>query len=274
MFYPASIHTHTEFCDGRDTMETMAEAAAEAGFLTLGFSPHSPLPYGNDWAMKEDDYPAFFAKIAALKERYAGKMEVFAGLEWDSQTESLPEGLDYVIGAVHSLVKKGECFAVDYRKDLLLSVRDRLYGGDFLKLCAEYYDEVVRSALRPRVDIVAHLDLVTKYNKDGDILDENDPAYLALAQNCIDRILDARPDVFFEINTGVMMRAGKACPYPAPALLDHLVKNGARLVLTCDCHRAKLLGGGYEKARELLLSRPSAQLYIFAHGGFVRYKIS
>ena len=268
MFYPASIHTHTEFCDGKDTMEKMASAAARAGFETLGFSPHSPLPYDNDWAMRSSDYPAYFEMIDTLKKRYAGKLDIYAGIEWDAQTEGLPEGLDYVIGAVHSLVKKGECFPVDSSKELLLSARDRLYGGDFLELCREYYAEVASSALRAQVDIVAHLDLVTKYNKDGDVLDENDPEYLSLAKNCIDTILDARPDVFFEINTGVMMRAGKKYPYPAPALLDYLCRNGARLVLTCDCHRASLLGGGYNEARKLLLACRTPRLYIYTKGAF------
>ena len=273
MFYPASIHTHTQFCDGKDSMDAMAKRAERLGLSTLGFSPHSPLPYENDWAMKESDYMAYFAEIERLKKLYAGKMDIFCGIEWDSQTPSIPEGFDYVIGAVHSLVKKQECFSVDYTKDLLLSVIDRLYDGEVLELCKEYFAETSASALRPKVDIVAHLDLVTKYNKNGEILNENDPEYLRLAINCIDSILNARPDIFFEINTGVMLRAGKAFPYPAPPLLKYLCKNGAKLVLTCDCHKTELLCGGYDRAKELLSDCHLPQLYILGKDGFVRYPL-
>ncbi|MDE6268030.1 MAG: hypothetical protein K2M04_03005, partial [Muribaculaceae bacterium] len=37
-----TLHSHTQFCDGRAPMEVMARAAADAGFSRYGFSPHSP----------------------------------------------------------------------------------------------------------------------------------------------------------------------------------------------------------------------------------------
>lgn len=273
MFYPSCVHTHTEFCDGKASMEDMAKKAAELGFVSLGFSPHSPLPYDNDWSMKEENYPAYFAKIKELKERYKGRLQILSGIEWDLDTPSLPENFDYIIGAAHSLEKKGERFSVDYTKDLLLDVCRRLYGGDFLELCRDYFEAAVASALRPGVSIVAHFDLITKYNKNGTILDENDPEYLKMAKNALDRILASKKDLYFEINTGVMARAGKACPYPAPALLEHLAKNGAKFILAGDCHRTEHLGFGYEHAAELLRDAGSDRLYILKEDGFVPFAV-
>ena len=37
-----SFHTHTTFCDGKNTPEEMVVAAIEKGFVALGFSTHSP----------------------------------------------------------------------------------------------------------------------------------------------------------------------------------------------------------------------------------------
>ena len=34
----ADLHNHSNFCDGRDTPEQMAEAAFKMGFTDLGFS--------------------------------------------------------------------------------------------------------------------------------------------------------------------------------------------------------------------------------------------
>ena len=62
MFYPSCLHTHSQFCDGKATMAQMAEKAADFGFVSLGFSSHSPLPYENDWAMREEAYPAYFGE--------------------------------------------------------------------------------------------------------------------------------------------------------------------------------------------------------------------
>ena len=39
----SNYHTHTTFCDGRDTPEAMVEAAVERGFDVLGFSSHSDM---------------------------------------------------------------------------------------------------------------------------------------------------------------------------------------------------------------------------------------
>ena len=36
-----NLHTHTLFCDGRDTPEDMVLSAIEKGFSVLGFSGHS-----------------------------------------------------------------------------------------------------------------------------------------------------------------------------------------------------------------------------------------
>ena len=77
MFYPSCLHTHSQFCDGKATMAQMAEKAADFGFVSLGFSSHSPLPYENDWAMREEAYPAYFAEIARLKELYKNNLFTF-----------------------------------------------------------------------------------------------------------------------------------------------------------------------------------------------------
>ena len=66
MFYPSCLHTHSQFCDGKATMAQMAEKAADFGFVSLGFSSHSPLPYENDWAMREEAYPAYFDTYAQI----------------------------------------------------------------------------------------------------------------------------------------------------------------------------------------------------------------
>ena len=279
MFYPSCLHTHSQFCDGKATMAQMAEKAADFGFVSLGFSSHSPLPYENDWAMREEAYPAYFDEIARLKELYKNKMEIYCGIEWDTDTPRLPflcsesseqkhPPFDYVIGAVHSLVKNGELFSVDYTKDLLLDVVHRLYGGDFWELCRDYYSAVVQSALRPEVDIVAHFDLITKYNRGSNLFDERDSAYLDIAKEALERILEKRPHLFFEINTGVMARAGNKNPYPAPALLHILCENRVPLILTGDCHRPEHFGVGYDFARELLLKERAPRLYLLSGGKF------
>ncbi|MBQ8399756.1 MAG: histidinol-phosphatase [Clostridia bacterium] len=274
MKYLSCVHTHTQFCDGKNTMEEFAREAFARGYRSLGFTPHSPLPYENDWAMKEEDLAAYKAEAARLKNEYEGKMEILCGIEWDLESGALPQGLDYAIGSVHSFSKNGVHFSVDYEQALLRKVTDELYGGDFVALCADYYALVVKSALRRGVDIVGHFDLPTKYNKDGSFVNEEDSRYLALAFDAVEEILRARPGMFFEINTGVMARAGKKMPYPHEKIMKRMLSLGARFVLTGDCHALSHLDGGYEESLRLLAKCGGKEVYLLTAKGFERQSLS
>ncbi len=269
--YLSCVHTHTEFCDGKSSMEEMVLAALEMNYKSLGFSPHSPLPYENDWAMKKEDLPAYFAEHARLKRLYGDRIDLLCGIEWDEESTDLPDGLDYVIGSVHSFSKRGIHFSVDYSKDLLARVVKEGYDGDFLALCADYYELLCTQGAKKQVDILGHFDLFFKYNKDGCFIDENDPRYLALAFKAADELVLARPDLYFEINVGGMARAGRPYPYPAPAVLCRLKERGARFVLTGDCHSVEQLKRGYGAVDASFLDRLSGSLYLLDGRGFVLF---
>ncbi|MBQ9469133.1 MAG: histidinol-phosphatase HisJ family protein [Clostridia bacterium] len=271
MNYPSCIHTHTPYCDGKSTMREMILRAIALGYESLGFSPHSVLPYENGWALTEESYKAYREEFSRLREEFGDRIGLYAGIELDADTPVCPGGLDYVIGAVHSLEKNGERFAVDYRRDLFADVARRLYGGDFYALCRDYFAAYAEMALRPEVTVAAHFDLVTKYNGDGCFFDENDPRFLSPAFEAADRILEKRGGMIFEINTGGMARAGRPCPYPAPPILRYLHERGASFIITCDCHSAPLLGVGYDCALSLLRALDRPRLLIFRGGRFVPF---
>lgn len=269
--YLSCVHTHTEFCDGKSTMEQMVLAALEMKYESLGFSPHSPLPYENDWAMKKEDLPAYFAELARLKSLYGNRIDLLCGIEWDEETPDLPNGLDYVIGSVHSFSKRGIHFSVDYSRELLARVVKEGYDGDFLALCADYFELLVAHGAKKQVDILGHFDLFFKYNKDGCFLDENDPRYLNLACKAADELILARPDLYFEINVGGMPRAGRPYPYPAPPVLAHLAKRGARFVVTGDCHSAEQLKRGYGTLPSELARATGGRLYLLTSKGYLPF---
>ena len=50
------LHTHTTYCDGKNTPREMIEAAMAKGLLRIGFSGHSPSPCPDeDYAMRAED---------------------------------------------------------------------------------------------------------------------------------------------------------------------------------------------------------------------------
>ena len=103
-----NFHSHTQFCDGHADMATFAEAAAKAGMLHYGYSPHSPVPIDSPCNMKAEDVPTYFAEVEAAQRRWPQvhfyrSMEVdYLGAQWGPSSQYFSDlGLDYVIGSVH-----------------------------------------------------------------------------------------------------------------------------------------------------------------------------
>ena len=79
----SSVHVHTKLCDGKNTPEELALSAWKAGLKTLGFSGHSHTPHDIEYCMTNARTQLYRAQVAKLKERYAGKLDILCGLEWD-----------------------------------------------------------------------------------------------------------------------------------------------------------------------------------------------
>ena len=81
MIKKQNLHTHSSYCDGKDTPEQMVLAAIEKGFDGIGFSGHSYMYYSNYVQMTPEKTEKYRAEIARLKEKYREKIDVFCGLE-------------------------------------------------------------------------------------------------------------------------------------------------------------------------------------------------
>ena len=129
-----SVHTHSTLCDGKASPEAMAAAAYAAGVRYFGVSCHSHTPIPDDeGAVLPADMTDYRAAVLALREQYAGRMEVLLGLEWDSQSDISPDGFDYWIGSVHyQRAPDGAYYAADWGEAQFSACRDRMYGGDAL----------------------------------------------------------------------------------------------------------------------------------------------
>ena len=107
-------------------MEDFVRFALSEGFTSYGFSSHAPLPFSTAWTMEWDRMNDYLAEFHRIKEKYAGKIELYLGLEIDYlNEESNPSAarfrelpLDYRIGSVHMLYnERGEVVDVDVRAD-------------------------------------------------------------------------------------------------------------------------------------------------------------
>ena len=81
-----NYHTHTVRCqhaDGGD--REYIEAAIAAGIKTLGFSDHAPMPFDGGYVSKRrmtmSGMGEYFSALLALKEEFAGQIELYIGYE-------------------------------------------------------------------------------------------------------------------------------------------------------------------------------------------------
>ena len=73
-----NLHTHSYFCDGKEEPEEYVKQAIELGYHTLGFSSHAPVPFENNFSLKEDKMEEYFSTIRALGEKYKDKINILA----------------------------------------------------------------------------------------------------------------------------------------------------------------------------------------------------
>ena len=241
---PSNYHTHTHFCDGKNSPEEMVQQAIKLGCPELGFSGHSWLPFGEGYCMSLENTEKYKAEIHRLQEKYAGKIKILLGIEQDYFSEISTGDYDYVIGSVHSVEKNGQYLDVDNTRQIFIDDVQKHYGGDFYSYCEDYYALVAGVHRKTGCQIVGHFDLVTKFNENNDLFDTHHPRYQAAANKALDALMDA--PVILEVNTGAISRGYRTQPYPAADLLSRWLKAGKKVQFSSDCHNADHLLFGYE----------------------------
>lgn len=263
-----SIHTHTAFCDGKNTMEEMAEAAYKAGVRYYGVSGHShtPVPQDKDFVLPYDmtDYRK---KAMELREQYLGKMEVLLGLEWDICSDAVHDGFDYWIGSVHYLQPENDrYYPVDLSEDTFEKCEDEGFNGNIKDMVQMYFKQVSRmAALNPPV--LGHMDLITKFNERNRFFDENAEWYRETALQALHTVSPLK--TVLEINTGAMARGYRKTPYPALFLLKEWHDMGGRIIVTADAHTAEGIVYGYNQAVSLAKEAGFKQAVVLTGKGFV-----
>ncbi len=244
-----NYHTHTNFSDGKNTPEEMIEAAIALGFHSIGFSDHAYTDFCTHWVTPRSRMDEYKETLYELKKKYAGKINVYVGLEQDALAEPVPDGFEYVIGSVHWLKKDGCYLPLDESRQALQdAIRDH-YDNDADALAEEYYALVSSYAEDPAIPVVGHFDLITKFDEMDSPLFLPTPRYTAAWQFAAKKLIDAGK--IFEINTGAISRKKRMTPYPSEEILKFLSQNKAKVMIGSDCHSADALNCAFDRAEQL-----------------------
>ena len=246
-YLKSSVHVHSKLCDGKNTLDEIAVTAWRNGLQTLGFSGHSHTPCDLEYCMTQSRTALYKAQVAKLKERYAGKLDILCGLEWDLFSDDDPTQYDYWIGSTHYVKgpKTGKYYEIDFRPQDLWDCINDDFDADPLAAVEAYFAEVEKvAALKP--DILAHIDLIKKLNAKGEFFDEESPRYKAAALKALQAAKDN--DCLLEVSTGGVYRGYRKDFYPGPWLLGEWQKMGGKVIITSDSHDIASLTYGFDEA--------------------------
>ena len=245
-------HCHTTYCDGKNTVEEMARAAVEKGMEALGFSGHGYTYYDETYCMAKAEIPSYVRDVRDAAARYAGKLEIYLGVEDDLHGNRPEFERDYTIGSAHEIFTGGTFFCVDHSPEILQRGIREQFGGDPYAMTKAYFETMATVLDVTGCDLIGHFNLVTKFNEGGRLFDEEDRRYLGPALEAAE-YLCARGGVF-EINTGAMSRGYRTVPYPSQTILRAIHDFGGAVALSSDAHSCEAIGGFFDLAMELAKS--------------------
>ena len=249
-----NYHTHTTWCDGRNTPREMAEAALAKGFDALGFSSHAMLPRSDiDWVLTPEKAVRYAADIRSLADEFNDRLQILCGVEADYVPgQAIPSyeayssiSPDYIIGSVHFIrAADGAAVPVDHSPEILKRDVELHFGGDAVS-CVKAYFAAVRESLTFDFDVVGHPDLIRKFNAKHPFFDETAQWYADEVERTADAI--AASGKIVEVNTGAISRGWLDDAYPSPEFRSLLRARGVRFALSSDAHTADTLDCAFDR---------------------------
>lgn len=259
-----NYHTHTTFCDGKNSPEELVRWAVERNFTALGFSAHSLFPFTSPLHLPADEHEKYCEEIRRLKEKFSDKIRIFVGFESEFL---LPRYLplkanydkfrpDFLIGAVHMLSGESATalgfhgnfgdghFSVDGPAEHVKEGIAEVFGGDGQLACRVYFASVRKMVATCDFDIVAHPDVLRRRNSAVGFFDEIAPWYIEE----LEKTATAFKGKIVEINTGGIARNCVSTPYPSPTFLRLIRECGGKICINSDCHRKEYLDAAYDVA--------------------------
>lgn len=263
-----NYHSHSHYCDGAGTPEQQVLGAIDQGLRCFGFSSHGPLPFSTSWSMKPERLSDYLKEVQQLKEKYAGRIELYLGLEIDyiplvNSIAQFVDRLDYTVGSVHYVdaFDDGTPWEIDATTDVFLKGLVEIHGGDIQNALKRYYGHIRTMVGHDCPDVVGHLDKIKMHNVNGSLFREEEEWYRQEVLLTLESI--ARAGCIVEINTRGLYKRKQAV-YPSHWVIREMHEMKIPVMINSDSHSpaeitacfaetaGRLKAAGYRALRILL----------------------
>lgn len=247
----ADLHLHTHYSvDSTDTMDAYCRQALSSGVEILCFTDHA------DFHPKEACYQyyraeEYFAELQTVRERYADRLQIFAGVELSEphlhrrEAEAFHKRpYDFILASVH----------LWYHDLFLLEIQEQRIP---IEDCYEaYWHQLRQLAAYGGFDALAHLDFPKRIY--GTL--HHQPEVLAELLSSV-----VRQGKIVEINTSLFRQGGRET-MPGATLLDAYRNcGGTQVTFGSDAHRAVDLAAQFDIAADLAQAHGLEPVYFVRH---------
>lgn len=252
-----NYHSHCTFCDGKAPMEEFVKSAVSVGFSAYGVSSHAPLPFSTRWTLEQNDVSAYLQELVRLKVKYAGQIELYAGLEIDYLNDQQNPAsfwfqempLDYRIGSVHLIyTDEGEIIDTDTNAENFKLLLAQHFQGDLQQMVKRYYDASMRMVELGGFDFIGHAD---KISSNADYCEQGITTrawYSRLREDLF--ALIAEKGIMLEINTKAFLKRG--CFFPDRQHFGLIRDLNIPVLVNSDAHFPEMVNAGRFEALKVL----------------------
>lgn len=240
-----NYHSHSLFCDGKDSMEDMVLSAIERGLHYFGFSSHSPLCFESKVALKKERVEEYLSQARFLKEKYQDKIKLFISMEFDyitSMQENIREmskiyDLDYFIGSVHFVKGKSNdkvWFIDGSDREVYDKGLEEVFSGNIREGVEAYFQQMLNMIKTQRPDVVGHFDKIKMHNKER-FFSQKDKWFEDFMMECLVAIKESGS--ICEINTRGLYKKRYDDFYPGREWIKKASDMKIPLTISTDCHK-------------------------------------
>ena len=263
-----SYHNHTNFSDGKCSLEEMVAQAKKIGFCEMGISDHlivhKNIEQSPSWPMmyaKSDNHiyqRDFMSHLSEYQKhceeiRKVSKNEnfkLYVGFEVDFFTYDgwLEEFKEFLSQLDYDYLVSGNHFLFDERGEKIFNIHKNI--ADFIsteeirELAEQHFVNIRKSIESGLFAFLAHFDYVRKmgeqYCGPSDYINEKSAVLDALQIN----------NVGMEISTKGLRKINDF--YPCAEILAGAAKRNIKMLISDDAHKTDELGADFTKAEEKL----------------------
>lgn len=269
-----NFHTHTTYSDGKAEPEEYIKAAIEKGLRSLGFSEHAPLPFENNFSVKDaSQLKKYVEEIRGLGKKYKEQLNIYAALEADYipgvslDFKLLKDNfrLDYIIGSVH-LVKHTDdrmWFIDGPDREVWKTGHESLFNNDIRSAVRAYYHQVMEMITSQKPEVIGHIDKILMHNR-NEFFTEDEKWYRNLVSQCLEVTKQHKSIV--EINTRGLYKNRYHSFFPGPGIMKEMAKLQIPVTISSDAHTPREVALRLNDAAEALRAAGYKDVWIFEDG--------